>query len=124
MALLAPRRRPPETKLRERLKVCSTTLTSVGALSRHVHPRRSANCRSISRFVPLCPDFAVGLKSPSDDLTDRQAKMQEYLDNGLQLGWLIDPEQRQVEIYRLGQPVECLTHPKTLSDETGLPGLK
>jgi Uma2 family endonuclease len=50
--------------------------------------------------------------------------MQEYLDNGLQLGWLIDPEQRQVEIYRLGQPVECLTHPKTLSDETGLPGLK
>lgn len=76
------------------------------------------------RFVPLCPDFAVELKSPSDDLTDRQAKMQEYLDNGLQLGWLIDPEQRQVEIYRLGQPVECLTHPKPLSDETVLPGLK
>jgi Uma2 family endonuclease len=74
------------------------------------------------RFVPLCPDFAVALKSPSDDLADLPTKMQEYLDNGLQLGWLIDPEQRQVEIYRLGQSVERLIHPKTLAGETVLPG--
>jgi Uma2 family endonuclease len=74
------------------------------------------------RFVPLCPDFAVELKSPSDDLADLQAKMQEYLDNGLQLGWLINPEQQQVEVYRPGQTVESLTQPKTLADETVLPG--
>jgi Uma2 family endonuclease len=74
------------------------------------------------RFVPLCPDFAVELKSPSDDLADLQAKMQEYLDNGLQLGWLLDPEQQRVAIYRPGQTVESLTKPKTLSDEAVLPG--
>lgn len=72
--------------------------------------------------MPLCPDFAVELKSPSDDLADLQAKMQEYLDNGLQLGWLIDPEQQQVDIYRPGQTVESLTKPKTLADEIVLPG--
>lgn len=74
------------------------------------------------RFVPLCPDFALELKSPSDDLADLQAKMREYLDNGLNLGWLIDPEQQRVEIYRLGQSVETLTNPTTLSGEALLPG--
>ncbi len=74
------------------------------------------------RFVPLCPDFVIELKSPTDDLADLQAKMQAYLDNGLHLGWLIDPEQQRVEIYRLGQPVEVVTRPNTLSDETLLPG--
>ncbi len=74
------------------------------------------------RFVPLCPDFAIELKSPSDDLADLQAKLQEYLENGLHLGWLIDPEQQRVEIYRPHQAVESLTHPKTLSDEALLPG--
>lgn len=74
------------------------------------------------RFVPLCPDFALELKSPSDDLADLQAKMQEYLDNGLNLGWLIDPEQQRVEIYRPGQSVETLTNPTTLSGDALLPG--
>ncbi|NJL46587.1 MAG: Uma2 family endonuclease [Leptolyngbyaceae cyanobacterium SM2_5_2] len=74
------------------------------------------------RFVPLCPDFAIELKSPSDDLADLQTKMQEYLENGLQLGWLIAPETQQVEIYRPNQAVEILNHPKMLLGEGLLPG--
>lgn len=74
------------------------------------------------RIVPLCPDFVVGLRSPSDDIEDLRAKMQEYLDNGLELGWLLDPETRLVEIYRLEQPVQQLEAPDTLSGETVLPG--
>ncbi|NMF86674.1 Uma2 family endonuclease [Nodosilinea sp. P-1105] len=74
------------------------------------------------RFVPLCPDFAIELKSPSDELADLQAKMQEYLENGLQLGWLIDPEQQRVDIYRPHHAPESLSNPKTLSDEALLPG--
>ena len=74
------------------------------------------------KFIPLCPDFAVELKSPSDDLEDVQYKMQEYLANGLLLGWLIDPETGQVEIYRPNQELEILDNPTTLSAETVLPG--
>lgn len=74
------------------------------------------------KFVPLCPDFAIELRSASDELTDLQAKMQEYLDNGLHLGWLIDPDQRRVEIYRPDRAVEVLEAPATLSGEAILPG--
>jgi Uma2 family endonuclease len=74
------------------------------------------------KFIPLCPDFAIELLSPTDELTDTQAKMQEYLVNGLRLGWLINPKAKQVEIYRLGQPVEILQNPASLSGETVLPG--
>jgi Uma2 family endonuclease len=74
------------------------------------------------KFPPLCPDFVVELRSESDSLTTLQAKMQEYLENGAQLGWLIDPKTRQVEIYRAGQPVEVLQNPETLSGEKVLPG--
>jgi Uma2 family endonuclease len=74
------------------------------------------------RFLPLCPDFVVELKSPSDDLADLQTKMQVYLDNGLQLGWLINPDLQQVEIYRANHPVEVLHQPQSLSNEELLPG--
>jgi Uma2 family endonuclease len=74
------------------------------------------------KFPPLCPDFVVELRSPSDDLQPLQEKMQEYLDNGLRLGWLIDPQNRQVEIYRPGLAVEVLQVPTTLSGEDVLPG--
>ena len=74
------------------------------------------------RIVPLCPDFVAELRSPSDDIEDLRTKMQEYLDNGLQLGWLLDPETRSVEIYRSQQTVETLNAPKTLSGEDVLPG--
>ncbi|MBE9100376.1 Uma2 family endonuclease [Vacuolonema iberomarrocanum] len=73
-------------------------------------------------FAPLCPDFVVELRSETDHLTDLRAKMQEYMDNGAQLGWLIDPKHKQVEIYRIGQAVEVLKNPSTLSGEMILPG--
>ncbi|MBW4486956.1 MAG: Uma2 family endonuclease [Trichocoleus desertorum ATA4-8-CV12] len=73
-------------------------------------------------FVPLCPDFVVELRSKTDSLATLQAKMREYQDNGARLGWLLDPQRQQVEIYRLGQPVETLDNPETLSGEDVLPG--
>jgi Uma2 family endonuclease len=72
-------------------------------------------------FVPLCPDFVIELRSESDSLPKLQAKMQEYIDNGARLGWLIDPQNRQVEIYRLGQNLEVLENPTHLSGEAVLP---
>jgi len=74
------------------------------------------------RFPPICPDFVIELRSETDSLVTLQEKMQEYLDNGLHLGWLIDPKTQKVEIYRLGQAVEVLPSPPTLSGEDVLPG--
>lgn len=74
------------------------------------------------RFAPLCPDFVVELRSLNDDLGELRAKMQEYLENGALLGWLINPEDQQVEIYRRGRSIERLNRPETLSGETVLPG--
>lgn len=74
------------------------------------------------KFLPLCPDFLIELLSPSDSLKKTQEKMQEYLDNGLRLGWLINRKTQQVEIYRQGQDVEILQSPATLSGEDILPG--
>ncbi|MEQ8384622.1 MAG: Uma2 family endonuclease [Coleofasciculus sp. A1-SPW-01] len=73
-------------------------------------------------FVPLCPDFVVELRSESDSLSKLQAKMREYMDNGARLGWLIDPQNRRVEIYRPGVDVEVLDNPTELSAEDVLPG--
>lgn len=73
-------------------------------------------------FVPLCSDFVVELRSKTDVLKPLQAKMQEYIDNGAQLGWLIDPQTRRVEVYRPGQTVEILTNPSALSGDPLLPG--
>ncbi|QLL30060.1 Uma2 family endonuclease [Thermosynechococcus sichuanensis E542] len=73
-------------------------------------------------FVPLCPDFGIELRSPSDDLQPLEAKMREYLDNGLQLGWLIDPQNQRVEIYRSQMPPEVAIAPRHLSGEDLLPG--
>jgi Uma2 family endonuclease len=74
------------------------------------------------QFPPLCPDFVLELRSPSDALVTVQAKMQEYLDNGAQLGWLIDPIEKRVYIYRPQTPVACLNNPQTISGEPVLPG--
>jgi len=73
-------------------------------------------------FAPLCPDFIIELASETDDLDDLRAKMQEYLDNGCRLGWLIDPKTHQAEIYRPGQPAEVLQSLATLDGEDVLPG--
>ena len=74
------------------------------------------------QFPPLCPDFVVELQSPSDALADARLKMQEYLENGVQLGWLIAPKIRQVKIYRPNRELEILQSPATLSGEEVLPG--
>lgn len=74
------------------------------------------------KFAPICPDFVIELRSRSDSLTQLQEKMQEYLDAGLKLGWLIDPQNQQVQIYRPNQPIETVQLPTTLSGETVLPG--
>lgn len=73
-------------------------------------------------FAPLCPDFVVELRSKTDSLKKLQEKMQEYIDNGAKLGWLIDRQNRRVEIYRPGQDVEILQNPATVSGEDVLPG--
>ncbi|MEG4011668.1 MULTISPECIES: Uma2 family endonuclease [unclassified Microcoleus] len=74
------------------------------------------------KFIPLCPDFVIELVSPSDSLKKTQEKMQEYIENGCRLGWLINRKKREVEIYRLGKSVEILQSPQTLSGEDVLPG--
>lgn len=74
-------------------------------------------------FAPICPDFVIELRSASDTLKSLQEKMQEYLDNGLQLGFLIDRKNRTVYIYRPEQPVEILQNPDVVKGEPELPGL-
>ena len=74
------------------------------------------------KFPPICPDFIIELRSPSDSLKPLQDKMQEYIDNGCRLGWLINRQNRQVEIYRQGQEKQTLENPSTLSGEDILPG--
>ncbi|MDZ8183813.1 MAG: Uma2 family endonuclease [Nostoc sp. ChiSLP02] len=74
------------------------------------------------KFAPICPDFVVELRSPSDSLKDLQEKMQEYIENCAQLGWLIDRKNKRVEIYRPGKDVEILNNPSSLSGENVLPG--
>ena len=75
-----------------------------------------------TRFLPMAPDFVVELRSATDNLKTVQQKMQEYLENGVRLGWLIDPQNQQVEVYRQGRDVEVLQSPTTLSGEDVLPG--
>ena len=74
------------------------------------------------KFLPISPDFVIELRSPTDQLKTLQAKMQEYLNNGTRLGWLIDRSLRKVEIYRQGEEVEILESPQLLSGENVLPG--
>ena len=76
------------------------------------------------KFIPLCPDFVIELRSPSDSLRLQYAKMEEYLENGAQLGWLIDPEERRVHVYRSGAPAERLENPAALSGDSELPGFR
>jgi Uma2 family endonuclease len=73
------------------------------------------------RFAPLCPDFVLELKSPSDEIATLHAKLAEYLANGAQLGWLIDPEQQRVYTYGPEQPVQEFHRPDTLSGDPVLP---
>jgi Uma2 family endonuclease len=73
-------------------------------------------------FPPLCPDFIVELRSHTDSLGTLQSKMQEYIDNGSELGWLIDPFEKKVHVYRPQAQVECLDNPTIVSGEPLLKG--
>jgi Uma2 family endonuclease len=73
-------------------------------------------------FAPICPDFVVELRSASDNMKPLREKMQEYIENGAKLGWLIDRKNRKVEVYRQGFDVEILDNPTSLSGEDILPG--
>jgi Uma2 family endonuclease len=74
------------------------------------------------KFAPICPEFVVELRSPSDNLEPLKTKMQEYIDNGALLGWLIDRKRQRVYVYRLGVSVECLDNPASVSGDPVLPG--
>ncbi len=76
----------------------------------------------LNKFTHIAPDFVVELRSHTDNLRMLQAKMEEYIENGVRLGWLVDPRNRRVYVYRPGQPVETLENPATVSGETVLPG--
>lgn len=75
-----------------------------------------------TKFAQICPDLVVELRSDSDRLKPLQEKMKEYIENGTQLGWLLDPKSRRVEIYRPNSDVEVLENPTELSGEEVLPG--
>ena len=75
-------------------------------------------------FPDLCPDFVLELRSPNDTLASVQRKMEEYLENGARLGWLIDPINRRVHVYRPGEPVATLESPETVSGDPVLPGFE
>ena len=76
------------------------------------------------KFPPIAPDFVIELRSATDDLRTLQEKMQEYLESGVRLGWLFNPQDQQVELYRQGQEKEVRSLPTVLSGEAVLPGFE
>jgi Uma2 family endonuclease len=74
------------------------------------------------KFAPICPDFVVEVRSQTDKRSYLLEKMQEYIDNGARLGWLIDPLEQRVYIYRPGRPVELQDNPSSVSGDPELPG--
>jgi Uma2 family endonuclease len=74
------------------------------------------------QFPPLCPDFVVELRSETDSLSTLQSKMEEHIANGARLGWLIDPKEKKVYVYRPQTEVECLTSSAEVSGEPLLRG--
>jgi Uma2 family endonuclease len=74
------------------------------------------------KFPPIAPDFVIELRSRTDSLSMLQEKMQEYMDSGVKLSWLFNPQDQQVELYRQGQVKEVRSLPTQLSGESILPG--
>jgi Uma2 family endonuclease len=87
-----------------------------------IEKSKLANVAAGVKFPLVIPDFVIELRSDTDRLRDVRSKMAEYQDNGVRLGWLINPQDKQVEIYRLGKEVEILKDPATLDGEDVLPG--
>jgi Uma2 family endonuclease len=88
-------------------------------------PRWQALSREQRRkFLPLCPEFVVELRSPSDSVVDLEEKMQSWMDNGAKLGWLIDPDRLLVVVYRSGHEPEVLQSPEALEGEGPVAGFR
>ena len=83
----------------------------------------SISAKDQEGFAPLCPDFVIELRSPTDRLSDIKDKLAEYVENGAQLGWLLDPFERRVYIYRPGHAVKVIDDPETVSGDPEVPGL-
>ena len=76
------------------------------------------------KFLPLCPDFVIELRSSSDNLKELKAKMEEYIENGARLGWLINPNEKEVYLYRANGEIEILQKPDKVSGEDVLQGFE
>jgi len=76
------------------------------------------------RFAPVCPDFVIELRSPSDSLSELQSKMENWIGNGAQLGWLIDPFERTVHIYRSGEAPEVHQNPSSVQGSGVMAGFE
>lgn len=76
------------------------------------------------KFLPVCPDFVLELRSPTDRLPNLQAKMQEYIANGARLGWLLDPVKKQVHIYQPKKRPQILDNPSEVSGDPVLPNFR
>lgn len=74
------------------------------------------------KYLPLCPEFVIELRSPSDRLVTLQEKMVEYVENGARLGLLLDPARKRVHVYKPGEPVRELADPEEVSADPILPG--
>ena len=83
---------------------------------------RALDPAMIERYWHLCPDFVVELRSHTDRAATLREKMREWIDNGAQLGWLIDPESRNAEIYRPNREPEILLNPASLQGEGPVEG--
>ena len=82
------------------------------------------NKRQKRHFLPLCPDFVIELKSPTDRMKSLRSKMVEWIENGAELGWLIDPDRRIVTIYRQGREPEQLDKPDAVTGEGPVKGFR
>lgn len=76
------------------------------------------------KLAPICPDFVIELRSPSDSLSDVQEKMEEYIANGARLGWLLDPFENSATIYRPGQLPQRVENPAILTGDPVLRGFR
>jgi Uma2 family endonuclease len=76
----------------------------------------------LEHFLPLCPDFVIEILSPTESVRRTLQKMEEYIANGAKLGWLINPRNEQVHVYRSGQDVQILENPSSLAGDPELPG--
>ena len=88
------------------------------------HRLKTLSTDTKEKFLPLAPDFAVEVRSQNDARTDLEAKMEEYIDNGTRLGWLIDPYEETVAVYHEDGTAEEFDKPTTLSGEPVLAGFE